>query len=503
MAAVVHWPMTGDFFKYDDFLHMFQIVDDGGPIFVLTPHYGHALLTRNFVFYLCWKAFGFAPAGYQWVLLLTHLLNVGLLFTVVRGFTRRAGIALFAASLWGMSPLTAHSVFWFSAHGHLLMVLGVLWVLKGLSRYQEEGARIPGRTLVGWALVTVAFSFAYGAGLAIGFGFVLIVACLLPRCGNRRALLGAFASVSILLPVLYAVTFVLYRGLTGLTEMGAGEIIMDLEPLAMVGIFVRLIAYGFLALLGGPLIADVDHVVAYGPLTGASSTVVVRIALASLTLVVPLLVWGWRRSSPLRRSQMLGFALIALATYGATSLGRTAMMEIFSVDSNWVAATPRYHYASTVGLVILLSLALSSLLARGSAAERWARRLVPVWVIASPLLFGDVLRTTYPHWGWDAKWECKQSMARVGATVRRQRQGRAVYIPNRPFLSVGRFGEKYLDFPGTAGIFAIAHPDNTLAGRRVYFVDPEALARRQGRGLPPSRIDELLVAEPPGTGTRR
>jgi hypothetical protein len=40
---------------------------------------GHLYVVRNAIFYLLFQAFGPAPPGYFWTVLLTHLLNAALL----------------------------------------------------------------------------------------------------------------------------------------------------------------------------------------------------------------------------------------------------------------------------------------------------------------------------------------------------------------------------------------------------------------------------------------
>jgi hypothetical protein len=53
LVGYVHRPILGDYFKYDDFLHLYQIANFGVLEFLITPHGGHLLASSNFVFVVC------------------------------------------------------------------------------------------------------------------------------------------------------------------------------------------------------------------------------------------------------------------------------------------------------------------------------------------------------------------------------------------------------------------------------------------------------------------
>ena len=80
------------------------------------------------------------------------------------------------------------------------------------------------------------------------------------------------------------------------------------------------------------------------------------------------------------------------------------------------------------------------------------------------------------------------------SAVLAQAPGSTVCLPNEPVpVSLG--------FPGTVGVFMLFNRDDTLEGRRVYFVssDPGVLAMREQGG----RLGSLLLpadACPPRAG---
>jgi hypothetical protein len=49
--------------------------------------------------------------------------------------------------------------------------------------------------------------------------------------------------------------------------------------------------------------------------------------------------------------------------------------------------------------------------------------------------------------------------------------GETVYIVNRNFPGLPALAVPFILFPGLAGLFVAFHPENTVDGRRVYFIE--------------------------------
>src|SRR5438552_2284448 len=82
-AGIVYFPIIHNYFVYDDFLDLYVMSNASIWTYVLHVHGGHVCVARNVVFYLCHWLFGTEPAYYFGLVLLTHLLNVALLFSVI------------------------------------------------------------------------------------------------------------------------------------------------------------------------------------------------------------------------------------------------------------------------------------------------------------------------------------------------------------------------------------------------------------------------------------
>src|SRR5262249_2860027 len=148
----------------DDFLNLYELVNRDAAQFVLRMHGGHLLLVRNAVFLLSFGAFGTSPVGYFALALATHLVNVVLLFRVVRRLTGSAKLACFGASLWGTLPVDEAALTWYSVYGQVLAGMLLLAVLSGLTGAAERGRARRAAPLT-WALLLLAAATSFGVGL--------------------------------------------------------------------------------------------------------------------------------------------------------------------------------------------------------------------------------------------------------------------------------------------------------------------------------------------------
>jgi hypothetical protein len=143
LTAWVYWPLTGSWFWADDFVNMASIANDGFFRFVLRPFGGHNLLVRNTIFYTWWQLFGLHAAPYFWTVLLTHLLNVWLMFRLLRILTSSATLACLGATLWGASPIAVGTLGWYSVFGQVVVGTMFLVVLRRLAELSRAVRRCP------------------------------------------------------------------------------------------------------------------------------------------------------------------------------------------------------------------------------------------------------------------------------------------------------------------------------------------------------------------------
>jgi hypothetical protein len=462
-AAVVYFPVTRNYFYLDDFLNLYHIVNDPPLQYLLRENGGHVLLTRNTLFYLTFQAVGPAPELYYWCAFLTHLLNVALLFLVIRRLTGRAGLASFGAALWGSSPLHEGTLGWYSVYGHALVGTTLLIVLAqaaGLARAGQQPSR---RTRLLWGTLALLGATSFGTGVALAMALPFALYLLLPPSPSRRPPLLALVVV---VPLVYV-------GLTRWYESVSG-----------VSAPVRLIVRNILSSLPDSLMiaARVTGVgvtrwlmsVYFSPTTSASVWYAV---LGGFALVVAYAAW---RSPTMQRRQMAACVLLALSCYGIIAAARSILQ--FAPDSV-IAAVTRYHYAPTIALTILLCIMLAGVAPRLSSSVRAASLLA--WygvVVAGYLAVGPAI----DHHEVERQ-QTQEVLGAIRAAVATQPPGSTVRITNvqfRPF-------PLYSFVPGWAAAFTMFHADNLVDGRHVVFVEanPQIIAMH-ARGR---RIGRLLV----------
>jgi hypothetical protein len=103
LAAMVYHPITRVYFFADDLSTLAMAASDSPVAFVLPPFGGHLDVTRNLVFLTSYRLFGMRAELFYWTVLLTHLLNVWLLFRVLRRLTASDVLACFGATVCSCS----------------------------------------------------------------------------------------------------------------------------------------------------------------------------------------------------------------------------------------------------------------------------------------------------------------------------------------------------------------------------------------------------------------
>jgi len=484
LSAWVYHPILGSYFRMDDFLNLYTIANGSLFEFLITPHGGHLLVTRNALFYLFASLLGTETQAWFALVLLTHLLNVALLFEVIRLFTGSARLACLGAALWGMSPLHEGALAWYSVYGQVVAGALVLWILRGLARL-AEGAPLSRFAPLRWSLLLIAASASFGVGIGIALLFPALPWLLLPPSRDRARLATAFAAVALLVPLLYAGVRQLYLSLYG----GAPDLVPFLlgqlrQGGGVLSLWLQLLAFATQGLLLGTLAPAVAY-------PGAATGAVLALAAAAAALALA------RGPAPLRR-RLLACAVIGAACYGIVAVGR---VSFFGAEGNLrLVQARRLHYAGLMPLAIGLCVALAAL-----AARRPPRPALGNACLAIGLLALVAAQATSPPLVPDpseARRETEQVLAAIREAVDSSPPGQDVYIANRDFLAIDYpLLPRAARFPGWAAVFAIFHPSDRVEGRRVFFVEtrPHVLAAARGG----RRSGALLVgpeAVPAGAG---
>src|SRR5262245_61667348 len=179
-TAVVYAPIAGNYFHADDFTNLQALVRQPFLPYVLEPGAGHIYVVRNVLFWLFYRTFGADPAWMFGAVLLTHLLNVGLLYGVIRHLTGSARLAFFGAALWGIAPAHEGSLGWYAVYGNVLVGTFALVLLMRVVRSLATDTTLGvGEALVWYVLLLLA-CVTFGVGIGVALVFPATVLLLFP-----------------------------------------------------------------------------------------------------------------------------------------------------------------------------------------------------------------------------------------------------------------------------------------------------------------------------------
>jgi len=508
LTTLVHHSILNHYFIGDEFIHFYNLMNFGLLELLLTPHGGHLLVTSNSTYFLFYELFGFETGFYYAVVLLTHILNVSLLFGVIRVFTGSTFVAAMGSTIWGVSPINEGSVGWFAVYGHVLLGTWMLWVLHDVACISRNQAECSRWMLARWYMLMLAAATSFGFGLAMAMAFGPAVYLLLAGTDVRTRIAVRFSSLTIVIPGVYLTLQWLHHTLSGrAVAHGVSESIerspwvlanWHIVPLA----FLDYLSYGIASLPIGFLVASVNSSIVAGPLQGVSLETVMHICRGIALLCFIGVATAFYRTSAVRRSEGLGLALLVFACYGTIALwvglsGRGTFAEAHGMPAVVHSMTARYHYVAPMLLVIIACLPF------GESDRKVARRRSGfVLLSTSGALFAVLSANASRSFSLpDLRAAHEGTVARIQQIIDRAPWGSDVYIPNRPFPFWGIDQEDL--FPGWAAIFVISYPENVVDGKRVYFVENDRGLRERATAARDTRIGRLLVSPEAMTGKGR
>ncbi len=101
------------------------------------------------------ELFGFDPRGHHAENIALHLLNIVLLFAVLRALTNDAVPSFVVAALFAVHPANVESVAWVAQRKTLLCALFALLSIRSYARYARGGGRIPYTASLGWLALSL------------------------------------------------------------------------------------------------------------------------------------------------------------------------------------------------------------------------------------------------------------------------------------------------------------------------------------------------------------
>ena len=468
VAAATWHRVSGAFFFADDFVHLYDLVSCSRTAFLTQVWAGHIIAAPRFAMLLLFDIFGPDPRPYFWSMLLTHLLNVALLYGVIMRFTGNTLLACASAIWWGTSPVLAGTLDWYSVYGQVLLTTVVLVVLSGLASSVAAGHPLSARRALGWAALLAVGSASFASGLGIAAAFPLVAWIVVPpgeRPGRSFAILSgvvagillAYASVRMLVPDVVPSEWLRL-------EADADSLNRGFALLA------NLAAFGVNALVAPPFTRD--------------SATTLATAIVGVVIVA-----GWWASDSAKRRAQLGLWLLVLATYTTIVVGRLPFIALIKVSPVEAATWQRYHYLATSLIAVALAAALAGVWHLGGWPRRGVALVVVAWTIVRLVVLGVQPVEIDLH--QDARVDADAALAAIRREIAATPLGGVARITNRR-LDFGRFNR----LPGWVALFAIMEPHDVVDGRTVRFVVSEQeWAAAQARGGRMTALVELTAAD--------
>jgi hypothetical protein len=474
VAALVLWaPIRDNYFRTDDFVHLYDVVTRDAPGLLTQIWGGHLIAIPNMVLAALFPAFGPDPRPYFWLMLLTHAANVLLLHHVIWRFTGNLALACFGATLWGTCPALEGALGWHAVYGQVALTTMVLAALARLGSAVAQGGVLSAGSAAfcGALLALGGASFGTGLGIAAAFPAVMLLAVPQRQRPWRSIAILALAAAAIF--TFYAVSRIRSPDVDARAR----------EVLSLRSVLTHLpTTFVFETLLVGAG-AGMLFLGFLGPDAG-TPVAIAAIASAVLGLLV---LAAWFRSDGQRRRWLLGLAVLVLAAYGAVAIGRTTALRAVSYSLPAAAVWSRYHYLPLALLSILTCAALAALCAPSARASRRVLYAVALWMAVR--VFVLVARPLpIDHHAAD-RAATEAALRTVREAVAATPPGEIARLENRPFPPMPPLPG--VVFPGLAAIFVVYFPTNRVDGRPVRFVvSAEDWKQAQERG---GRIAALVV----------
>jgi hypothetical protein len=494
---VLRYPLV-----YDEFIHLYNLVNFGPAELLLNPHGGHLSFVGNLIYYPLYELGGVREPIYYGVLFLTHLLNVALCYNVIQRFTGRPVVAAVGATAWGCAAVNLGAVGWFAFYGEVILATVCLLLLRDLVRLASQGSSPSLWAKVRWGFLMVAACGSFGYGLIIAATFPAGATLELDEEPGWRAVSLRFLWSSLAVAILYIGLLRLHATMSVrpvLFEVGLATdrlARLSWSDVALVGrVTFDSAAYGIASLLIGPLqLVPSDWVVVLGPfksLPMGRVVVLCRVLMLAWLAVLAMCLRG-QPGAAVRRAIWLGF--LALGCYGMVAawdvgsgrIGSTAGHTL-SFPPSLLVFTPYYQYLPLLLLTIATTRICSLGQLRLASVHRMLNRAVMLWCVSWVLYNAIVV------WRTPVGWSAEAAFAGwLRGSIIRYPPGSTVYVDNGPAPLA--FGPHDEILPGRAAFASILFPDRFVDGRQVYFVESDRELLQHLRAARSAPISRLVVS---------
>ncbi len=485
-VLIVNFQLLFAFFYRDDFLIFYQISNWNPLEFVFSNIGGHLYLFRNLIFYCLFKFFGLNSVAYFTTVLLTHLCSAYLLYKIIHLLTDKPLLAAAGMMIWGICPINYGALGWFCVYGHVLVGIFFLLFLYDLLRIEKKKILISMSIVMRWSIYFFLMSTSFSTGMAIACLAPMVIVIILWKNDKKWKMAAAMLPVIVLILLLFIFKETIYHYFSGEVH--------NAEPMALsaalshykiiLKMFIGMCAYGIYCLAAFPMLF-VSSTTEY-PITAI---------FISLLVVAVFIALFYFRSKEYRRRLYVVLCILYFGLIGLTAYGRALVFHLFNVPMSMASITPRYFYVILMIVVIMLTLMADELLDIFPKIKK----------ILVPFVFIVIIVSIYPsiHLGKKidlvntSEKEKKlyySTIADIEKTIRAYPEGSSIFIDNTMKEHFSVFLPSDTDFPGKAAVFSIQYPNNTVEGRKVYFVEKDCRVADKNIEKKRWRISSLMVS---------
>jgi len=499
LSIIVFRDLSSGYFYYDDFKHLYDIANKGFLEPILTPHGGHAYLVRNTILYALFESFGLNPKAYFALGFLLHLVNVALLYRILRVGVEDTLIAVVGASLWGMSATHFGCLGWISAHGQVLLGTFLAWVLFDVIRIEKRALSPSRGMLVRWILLLVLGVFTFGIGVGCAAVFGGVVWLLMPQAKHRNRIAAVLGILLFAAPALYFGQYVLYHAFTGLTDADKPLLLLNFawkDVGSIVSSVLNLMVYGESSFVLGGLIAFGRSGVAFGPLEGLNANEAMLISYIVAFILLSVVVVAYLKATRNDRMQLLAFMILLSICYATIALPRYIFMVYFvGMTPSEFYLTDRYHYVGSLFACILTCFAVGMLAGQRVRRGPWVLLSCTVFLVGQCYLSSGAVHVLGQGTYGAGRIPFTRAVDSLRSIIASAPADAMVLLNNRTFSGYPPTEDSGndKDFPGLAALFVLAFPDNVVDGKTVRFVENKAVVVQEARRVVGRRSATLLI----------
>jgi len=481
-VLIVNFQLLSTFFWADDFLFFYQISNWNPLAFIFSNIGGHLFIFRNLIFYYMFKLFGLNSVAYFSIVLLTHLGSAYILYKIIHLLTDKPSIAAAGMIIWGICPVSYATLAWYSAYGQILVGFFFLLFLYDLLRMEKGKILFSISIAIRWSIYIFVMAASFGTGLAIACLVPVAIVIILWKNDQKWKIAAAMLPVIVVILLLFIFKDSIYYYFSGEVQ--------NTKPVALgialsnykiiLEMFIRMCAYGIYCMAAFPLLF-------------VSSTIKYKTVLVSFPVVVLFLVLFFRSKEYKRYYAVLSIFFLGLI--GMTAYARAQAYYVFNIPISSVSTTPRYFYVILFIVVIMLILMADELL---DIFPKISKIIVPFILIVIALSIypsidlAKIIGIT--NTSVNERKLYYNTVTDIEKTIRAYPAGSSVFIDNKMNDKISIFYPSDTDFPGKAAIFSIKYPNNTVEGRRVYFVENDCHVADKNIEKKKWRISSLIVS---------